>query len=239
MRVDWKDPGDRDRLRELIAVEREAKQRDRLRVVLLAGEGLGQEPELEREHIAAVVGRSRQFVDTWVGRYRQRGLSGLHAKKQPGAEPKLTYQQQQELVAWLETGPTSEERLAAYNGPILREKIHQHFGKLYSRNGIYALLHRLGYNDLMPRGTHPDTDPVVLEAFKKKNSPRRWPRSRRPTPTSASSRTTRMRPASASTARSRGCGPKSARVPGPSSRTSMTTCMCLPPYARKPARPRA
>jgi hypothetical protein len=76
MRVDWKDPGDRDRLRELIAVEREAKQRDRLRVVLLAGEGLGQEPELEREHIAAVVGRSRQFVDTWVGRYHLSAAAG-------------------------------------------------------------------------------------------------------------------------------------------------------------------
>ena len=43
--------------------------------------------------------------------------------------------------------------LAAYNGPILREKIQQRFGKLYSLAGVYALLHRLGYNDLMPRTT--------------------------------------------------------------------------------------
>jgi transposase len=186
MRVDWKDPEDAARLREVIAIEREAKQRDRLRVVLLAGEGLGPEPELDREQIAAVTGRSRQFVDTWVGRYRRQGLAGLQAKKQPGAEPKLTAEQQQELIAWLERGPTQEEQLAAYNGPILREKIHQHFGQLYSLNGVYALLHRLGYNDLMPRGTHPDTDPAVLEAFKKKNSPKRWQRSRRPTPAGGS-----------------------------------------------------
>jgi transposase len=186
MRVDWKDPDDPDRLRELIAAQREAKQRDRLRVVLLAGEGLGQEKELQREDIAAVVGRSRQFVDTWVGRYRRQGLAGLEAKKQPGADPKLTLEQQQQLVAWLEKGPTDDERLAAYNGPILREKIQAHFGKLYSLNGVYALLHRLGYNDLMPRGTHPDTDPAKLVAFKKKNSRKRWQRSRRPTPPSGS-----------------------------------------------------
>jgi transposase len=169
-----------------MAAERQAKQRDRFRVVLLAGEGWGDQKELEREEIAAVVGRSRQFVDAWVGRYRRQGLSGLYAKKQPGAEPKLTPEQQQELLAWLEKGPSEEEQLAAYNGPILKEKIQAHFGQLYSLAGVYALLHRLGYNDLMPRGHHPDTDPAVLEAFKKKSSPRRWPRSRRPTQANAS-----------------------------------------------------
>jgi transposase len=186
MQVDWKDPGDARQLRALMAAEKQAKQRDRFRVVLLAGEGLGRQKELEREQIAQVVGRSRQFVDQWVGRYRRQGLTGLYARKQPGAEPKLTAEQQAQLIAWLENGPAQEEQLAAYNGPILREKIHEHFGKLYSLPGVYALLHRLGYNDLMPRGHHPDTDPEALEAFKKKNSPRRWRRSGKPTRTNAS-----------------------------------------------------
>ena len=186
MRVDWKDPGDAVRLRELIATEAQAKQRDRYRVVLLAGAGMGDQGECSREQIAAIVGRARQFVDQWVVRYRTLGLAGLHALKQPGAQPKLTPQQQQELVGWLERGPTEEEKLAAYNGPILREKIQEHFGKLYSLNGVYALLHRLGYNDLMPRTTHPDTDPAVLESFKKKSSPRRWIRSSKPTRKNAS-----------------------------------------------------
>ena len=167
MNVQWKDPGDADRLRDLIAAETQAIQRDRFRVVLVAGAGLGDRKELEREEMAAIVERSRQFVDTWVGRYRQQGMAGLYAKKQPGAASKLTPEQQQEFIQWLEKGPLPEEKLAAYNGPILREKIQERFGKLYSLNGVYALLHRLGYNDLMPRTTHPDTDPAVLESFKK------------------------------------------------------------------------
>ena len=186
MKVDWKDPGDGDRLRELIAAETQAKQRDRFRVVLLAGAGLGDQKECHRTQIAAAVGRSRQFVDEWVGRYRVGGLAGLFAKKQRGAASKLTPQQQRELLAWLAAGPAPEEKLAAYNGPILREKIHAHFGKWYALTGVYALLHRLGYNDLMPRSTHPDTDPAVLESFKKKSSPKRWRRSPRITPTNAS-----------------------------------------------------
>jgi hypothetical protein len=85
MKVDWKAPEDAQRLRELIAAERDAKQRDRFRVVLLAGSGLGDLPECEREFIAAAVGRSRQFVDQWVGRYRKEGLNALYPQKQPGA----------------------------------------------------------------------------------------------------------------------------------------------------------
>ena len=120
MTVDWKEPVDVQRLRELVATETNAKQRDRYRVVLIAGEGLGEQRQLDREQIAAAVGRSRQFVDQWVGRYRKGGVETLTPKRQPGAKPKLTVVQQQELCAMLDTGPAPEEGLAAYNGPILR-----------------------------------------------------------------------------------------------------------------------
>jgi transposase len=168
MKLDWKNPDDVEQLQKWVRVESNAKQRDRYRAVLLAGSGLDDKRELTREQIASHVGRSRQFVDQWVGRYRQGGLEKLKPVKQRGATPKLTAEQQQELVAMLEAGPPEEEGLAAYNGPILRQKIEERFGKLYSLPGLYCLLHRLGYNDLMPRTTHPDTDPAAQEEFKKK-----------------------------------------------------------------------
>jgi transposase len=182
MKLDWKDPADAVHLRQLIQGAANAKQRDRYRVVLIAGEGLGKESELYREQIASAVGRSRQFVDEWVGRYRRGGMEALVPKRQPGAKPKLTLQQQQELCVMLDAGPGPEEGLAAFNGPIIRQRIHERFGKLYSLDGVYKLLHRLGYNDLMPRTTHPDTDPAELEAFKK-NCPSVWLSSKQPTPT--------------------------------------------------------
>lgn len=61
----------------MIAAARQAKQRDRFRAVLLAGEGLGERKACTREEMAAAVGRSRQFVDQWVGRYRRGGLAEL------------------------------------------------------------------------------------------------------------------------------------------------------------------
>jgi hypothetical protein len=85
----------------------------------------------------------------------------------------------------IDAGPSEEEGIAAYNGPILREKIQERFGKLYTLDGVYKLLHRLGYNDLMPRPSHPETDPAAMENFKKRNCPNVWISSKQPTPTNA------------------------------------------------------
>jgi transposase len=174
MKVDWKEPDDAERLRALVAAATNAKQRDRYRVVLIAGAGLGGQAELEREQIALAVGRSRQFVDQWVGRYRKGGIDALVPKRQPGAARRLSEEQEAQLCAMLDAGPSPEEGIAAYNGPILRQRIEERFGKVYSLDGVYKLLHRLGYNDLMPRPRHPDTDPAALAAFKKRNCPSVW-----------------------------------------------------------------
>jgi transposase len=186
VKVNWKDAGDGEHLTGLVHGTVNAKQRDRYRVVLIAGQGLGDRSELPREEIAAAVGRSRQFVDQWIKRYRTGGVDALVPKRQPGAAAKLSEEQQGELCAMLDAGPDPQEGLAAYNGPILREKIKERFGKIYSLNGVYALLHRLGYNDLMPRPNHPDTDPAALEAFKKRSFPISWLESAPPIPTNAS-----------------------------------------------------
>lgn len=169
-----------------MAAATSAKQRDRYRVVLIAGQGLGDRLELDRERIARTVGRSRQFVDQWVGRYRTGGIEALIPKRQPGAARRLSEQQEAQLCAMLDSGPPAEDGIAAYNGPILRERIEQCFGKVYSLPGVYKLLHRLGYNDLMPRPHHPDTDPAALETFKKKSCPSVWLNSRLSTRTNAS-----------------------------------------------------
>lgn len=184
MKVEWKHAGDEGRLIELVNTTSNAKQRDRYRVVLIAGRGLGDQRELQREQIAAAVGRSRQFVDQWVGRYRKGGMEALVPRRQPGAARRLTVEQEAELCAMLEAGPPPEEQIAAYNGPILREKIEQRFGKVYSLAGVYKLLHRLGYNDLMPRPRHPGSDPAAVEDFKKTSCPSVWLRSKTSTRTS-------------------------------------------------------
>jgi len=109
MKVRWKDAGDEQRLADLVAATGNAKQRDRYRVVLIAGRGLGDRPELGREQIAATVGRSRQFVDQWVGRYRRGGMEALVPGRQPGAARRLSDGQEAQLRA---TRAEKEQALA-------------------------------------------------------------------------------------------------------------------------------
>lgn len=74
-------PDDLEQLRHRSRQEREAKQRDRYRAVLLALEG-HQAPA-----IAWTPGRSRGFVQRWVYVYRDRGLEAIIAKRQTGRPP--------------------------------------------------------------------------------------------------------------------------------------------------------
>ena len=183
MKVLWKSSDDPERLRKQIAEQSNAKQRDRYRAVLIAGEGLGEKTELHRLEIAAVLGRSRQFVDSWVKRYRTGGVEALVAKRQKGNKPALNEDQQKQLCELLDKGPGPEEGLAAYNGPIIRQKIIELFGKTLTLGSVYRILHRLGYNDLMPRTTHPDTSQEAMDDFKKRSFPSVWLSSKQNIPT--------------------------------------------------------
>ena len=51
-------------------------------------------------------------------------------------------------------------------GADIRRILEQEFAARYTLDGVYKLLHRLGYSDLMPRPQHPETHPEAQEFFK-------------------------------------------------------------------------
>lgn len=185
MKVKLHSPSDLDRLRDLVGKERIARQRDRYRVVLIAAEGVDGE-EVYRERIAAVVGRSRQFVDEWVKRYRTGGIESLRAKKQPGRASRLTEEEKEQLRQAIDAGPQEGvDGRSVFFGQDVRKLIERRFNKVYSLSGVYKLLDGLKYSWLCPRPHNPKGDPAEQEAFKKRSSTTSRP-SASPTPTNAS-----------------------------------------------------
>jgi transposase len=167
MKVKLKDPSDLQRLRAGVARETNAKQRDRWRVVLIAAEGIDGK-EVDRQRIAGRVGRSRQFVDEWVKRYRAGGLESLRARKQPGRVSRLSEEEQEQLKQALDAGPREGvDPRSVFFGEDIRKLIERRFAKVYSLSGVYKLLDRLEYSWLCPRPHHPKGDPAAQEAFKK------------------------------------------------------------------------
>lgn len=151
---------DRDQLRQLIRHERDAKQRDRYRAVALALDG-----RLTNE-IVLMLDRSRAFVQRWVYAYRDGGLKAIQIKKPPGKKPLLPRDRWDELRGRLDAGPTDDDTVCEFRGRDVQRLLRREFGVKYSLNGVYELLHRMGYSWLAPRPKHRHTDTKAQEAFK-------------------------------------------------------------------------
>lgn len=143
-----------DELRRRILAEANAKQRDRWRAVLLA---------LEGQTTAAIMdklGRSKNFVQRWAYFYRDHGLERVRPLKQPGKPPLLPPDQHR---VFLDRIGNSQRVL---RGRDIVEVLRQEFGVVYSLNGAYDLLHRLGYEPLRPRPVNPKKNPKEEQAWK-------------------------------------------------------------------------
>lgn len=168
MRIEWKSPEDRARVwngyRRAIE-RRQTTQRDRYNVILLLGDGGPNREELEREQIAAAVGRSRQFVDEWARRYRQGGFDAIAPGKARGNPPKLSPEQVEQLKARLDAGPTEADGVCTFRGADIVRIIKEEFGVVHTLGGIYDVLKRIGYSPLAPRPSHRKKDPQAVQAF--------------------------------------------------------------------------
>ncbi len=168
MKIIWKSEFDRARVwngyRRAIE-RRDAVQRDRYNVILLLGDGGPDGEELEREQIASVLKRSRQFVDQWAGRYRAGGFDAVVAGKAKGAAPKLTPEQDELVRQRLDAAPADADGVCALRGKDIRRIIEEEFGVIHTMGGIYKVLDRLGYSTLVPRPAHRKNDPEKAREF--------------------------------------------------------------------------
>jgi transposase len=169
MRIAERCVGDIDRLRELVRREKNAKQRDRFRAVLLALEGR------EKLDIMRTLSRSKRFVEDWVYAYRDApvaldAVNSLHAKKQPGIAPRLAREREQEFLRRVDESPRESDGVCTLRGRDLQRILREEFGATYSERGVYALMKRLGYASLTPRPIHEKHDPEKAQDFKQ-NAP--------------------------------------------------------------------
>ncbi len=160
MHVSLRDPSDLAWLDQRITHARDARVRDRYRVVRLALSG-----EQTRVIVQAVA-RSRKFVQQWVYRYRDRGREALAPVRRPGRAPKLPVDQHEKFKARLDAGPTARDNVCTLRGRDIGRILKQEFGVVYSGNGVYELLRRLNYSSLKPRPKHRKTSVTRQEQFK-------------------------------------------------------------------------
>jgi transposase len=153
-------PEDRQQLEQRIRAERDAKQRDRFRVALLATQG-EQAPQ-----IVAKVERSRRFVQAWAYAYRDGGIEALWPGKSSGRPAKLPRERERAFADRIKAGPTAcDGGVCTLRGEDARRILEQEFGVAYTLQGVYDLLERLNLSCLVPRPRHRKNDPAAMNAW--------------------------------------------------------------------------
>ena len=79
---------------------RDARAARRMLALALVLEGAS------RAAAARAAGMDRQTLRDWVHRYNEEGLPGLHDRRRPGPRPRLSPEQEAELVTAVERGRT-------------------------------------------------------------------------------------------------------------------------------------
>lgn len=160
MNVIVREAGDCQQLDRLIAGQKLAVQRDRLRAVRLALDGN------EAVEIAATLGRSRRFVQEWVYVYRDGGVQAIKPGKSSGRPTKLPRDREQAFRARMLGGVTEADGgLCTLRGTDAMRILEQEFGVRYTLDGVYDLLQRLRLSCLVPRPRHRKNDPQVMQQW--------------------------------------------------------------------------
>src|SRR3954454_7763900 len=149
-----------DRLQEEARRYRNTRTWPRVQAVILARQG-DTAPQ-----IARALGVSRRAIQSWVAAYNRGGLEALPDRPHPGRAPILSHDQEVRLLERIDAPPRPEDGVCELRGAAIRHILEQEFDARYSQSGVYKLLHRLDYNDLMPRPQHPDSSPEAQEFFK-------------------------------------------------------------------------
>jgi transposase len=149
-----------ERLQEMAKPFRDTRTWPRLRAVILAKQG-----DTARE-IARALGCSRRAVQAWVAAYNRGGLEALPDRPHPGRTPHLPHDQEVRFLERIEAPPRPEDGICESRGTDIRRIPEREFASRYSLSGVYKLLHRLGYNDLMPRPQHPEASLEAQEYYK-------------------------------------------------------------------------
>jgi len=135
-------------------LRRNTREWRRVQAIVLARQG---RPATE---IASVLGCTSRAVQGWVTLYNNYGTEGLLESPRSGRPPKITPEMEKRLRKYLDGELKTDPTQAKLRGVDISQWLLRECGVSYSLNGVYALLHRLGYGALLVRlrSGQPDAD---------------------------------------------------------------------------------
>ena len=128
---------------------------------------------MSRAEAARIGGMDRQPLRDWVHRFNERGPEGLKDTWSKGNPPRLSAEQQGELVRLVETGPDrAVHGVVRWRRVDLQRLLAERFGVIYHERTVGKILHKLGFSHISARPRHPAQDERIVAEFKRIARPR-------------------------------------------------------------------
>jgi transposase len=145
----------------------EQLQERRLHAIALLEQGSTQ------VEVAHMLGVTQGAVSQWKSAHAHGGNDALAGKSAPGASPKLTEKQCQQLLKYLQQGPRKHGwSTELWTLPRIVQLIAKKFDVQYDQSGAWRLLRRLGWSCQKPERRARERDGDAIERWRK----REWPR---------------------------------------------------------------
>jgi transposase len=139
--------------------------------------------EKSTHEIATSLGVDDQTVRAWRRIWNRSGIEGLRAKPHPGPKPKMTIDQQQQLVEMLAREPVAhgfDKHL--WTTALIAKLIEKTFGCKYHADYVGTLLHALGFSCQKPMRRAKERDEARIELWRREAWPELLKKKRRATP---------------------------------------------------------
>jgi transposase len=123
---------------------------------------------LKRYEVAKILNRHPEFVGKWLKTYKKFGIDGL-CEKRGGVRHHHLTQEQEEFVKDIVTNSLPSDcnySQPTWSGALLVDLIKNMYSKTYTRNGVYALLERLGVSYKKANKIDPKKSHKVIQEWK-------------------------------------------------------------------------
>lgn len=120
-------------------------------------------------HVAMEIHRSKGWTTYWLKRYDEEGIEGLKDREKGGRPTELSVDVEYKIKTIL------KESNQGWTTKQIEELIIQESGVNYNHNYIYAILHRWGFKQKVPRKVHVNTaSKKEKKEFKKRPTRYLW-----------------------------------------------------------------
>lgn len=130
--------------------------------------------DYKQEEVAKIVGVTPKTVGTHVASYRNGGLSALTPKSSGGRKPRLSKEQEEELVRIITTSLPCEvgfKNMANWKLSLIVKLTERQWGVTYSIRGMSQMMERLGLSYTRPTYTLAKADPEKQKKFVEETFP--------------------------------------------------------------------